>query len=90
MTNDLPWIVGVKETLQPHIGALTDIVVEDALQTLDFKPEAMVAGKIASFLRALKEFLPAELDRDQLIAELGRIMLNNCVRVAMYRQGRTQ
>lgn len=82
MAQEPLWLASVREALRPHIGALAYVVVDDTLRALGMGAEQMNVRKIIPFLGKLKGFLPAEVDREALATEVGRILLDGLVRGA--------
>lgn len=80
MSADPTWVNGVREALRPHIGALAYVVIEEALDSMGVGAHEMSVSKIVPFLDRLKSHLPPELDREALASEVGRAMLQTCVR----------
>jgi hypothetical protein len=80
------WMTNVRDALRSHIGALAYVVIEETLESLGISPEEMNVRKMPPFLAKLKDHLPAELDREALIFEVGRIMLDDLVRTINHKQ----
>ena len=82
MALDPNWITEVRDALRPGVGALAFVIVNKTLDAIGVSAEEMSVRKIPAFLGKLKEHLPEGVDREEISAEVGRILLAHVVRAA--------